>query len=74
MAVLAIEWLITQRVNELDTMTWDHVMDHFLKACKHLHDFCACFCKVYIHAVLLPDTFICNSYNMGMSDLPEIYT
>jgi len=31
MAVLAIEWQISQRLKEL---TWDQVMDHFLKVCK----------------------------------------
>jgi len=29
MAVLAIEWKNSQRLKELDTMTWDQVMDHF---------------------------------------------
>jgi len=30
MAVLVIEWRISQRLKEPDTMTWDQVMDHFL--------------------------------------------
>jgi len=31
MAVLTIEWRISQHLKELDT---DQVMDHFLKVCK----------------------------------------
>jgi len=34
MAVLAIEWQISQRLKELDATTWDQLMDHFLKVCK----------------------------------------
>jgi len=34
MAVLTIEWRISQCLKEPDTMTWDQVMDHFLKVCK----------------------------------------
>jgi len=37
MAVLAIEWQISQH---LDTTYWDQVMEHFLKI---LQDFCAYF-------------------------------
>jgi len=34
MAVLAIEWCISQRLKEPDIMIWDQVMDHFLKIRK----------------------------------------
>jgi len=34
MAVLAIEKRISQCLKEQDTMTWDQVMDPFLKVCK----------------------------------------
>jgi len=34
LVVFAIEWRISQRLKEPDTMTWDQVMDHFLKVCK----------------------------------------
>jgi len=34
MTVLAIEWQISQHLKEPDTMTWDQVIDHFLKVCK----------------------------------------
>jgi len=55
MTVLAIEWRISQRLKELDKMTWDQVMDHFLKVCKQfVGDFCACFHEVYIHSVFWP--------------------
>jgi len=54
MAVLAIEWQISQLLKEPDTMTWDQVMDHL----NSLRDFCACFREVYIHSVFWPDTFM----------------
>jgi len=34
MAVLAIEWRISQHLKELNATTWDQLMDHFLKVCK----------------------------------------
>jgi len=48
MAVLAIEWQIRQRLEQLDTTNWDQVMD------KSYRDFCAYFCEVYIHSVFWP--------------------
>jgi len=39
MAVLAIEWRISQRLKELDTMSWDQLMDHFLKVLTALLDY-----------------------------------
>jgi len=40
---------------ELDTMTSDQVMDHFLNS---LRDFCACFREAYINGMFWPDTFV----------------
>jgi len=34
MAVLTIEWWISQPLEQAVTMNWDQVMDHFLKVCK----------------------------------------
>jgi len=31
MVVLAIEWRISQRLEGVDMMNWDQVMDHLLK-------------------------------------------
>jgi len=33
-AVHAIEWQFSQCLEQVDTMNWDQVMDHFLKVCK----------------------------------------
>jgi len=60
MAVLAIEWRISQRLKESITITWDQVTDHFLKVMyvNSLRDFCANFREVYIYGVFWPDTFV----------------
>jgi len=43
-AVLAIEWRISQHLKQSYATNCDQVMDHFLKVCiKSLHDFCAKF-------------------------------
>jgi len=57
MAVLAIEWRISQRLKEPNTRP---SYGPFSKGTyvNSLHDFCACFREVYIHGVFWPDTFV----------------
>jgi len=55
MAVHAIEWQISQHLEQPDRTNWDQVIGHFLKC---LRDFRACFLEVYIQGMFWSNTFV----------------
>jgi len=54
MAVHAIEWQISQRLERVDKTNWDQIMDHFLSKGIYLSMISYLFHEVYIHGMFWP--------------------